>query len=178
MVIEQVHPRHRTLPRQKGGGRGDAGGYDEEAGWVLDVDDSTCAECPERLSVVYVALGWHVLRFFVTCVEDDDGQDAMACILEHRAPERGTEAGPPLWGLYHAVCTESGRRGCQGRHHARALATGPWPLGPCSMMTTAEVGTHCAPLVQGPPRCHLPLSVVFMPLPLVKRFEAGAGPNV
>ena len=74
VVIEQVHPRHRTLPRQKGGGRGDAGGYDEEAGWVLDVDDSTCAECPERLSVVN-------LRFFVTCVEDDDGQDAMACIL-------------------------------------------------------------------------------------------------
>ena len=57
MVIEQVHPRHRTLPRQKGGGRGDAGGYDEEAGWLLDVDDSTCAECPERLSVVNVALG-------------------------------------------------------------------------------------------------------------------------
>ena len=57
MVIEQVHPRHRTLPRQKGGSRGDAGGYDEEAGWVLDVDDSTCAECPERLSVVNVALG-------------------------------------------------------------------------------------------------------------------------
>ena len=57
MVIEQVHPRHRTLPRQKGGGRGDAGGYDEEAGWVSDVDDSTCAECPERLSVVNVTLG-------------------------------------------------------------------------------------------------------------------------
>ena len=48
MVIEQVHPRHRTLPRQKGGGRGDAGGYDEEAGWVLDVDDSTCAECHDN----------------------------------------------------------------------------------------------------------------------------------
>ena len=46
------------------------------------------------------------------------------------------------------------------------------------MMTTAEVGTHCAPLVQGPPRCHLPLSLVFLPLPLVKSFDAGAGPNV
>ena len=57
MVIEQVHPRHRTLPRQKGGGRGEPGGYDEEAGWLLDVDDSTCAECLERLSVVNVALG-------------------------------------------------------------------------------------------------------------------------
>jgi len=145
MVIEQVHPRHRTLPRQKGGGRGDAGGYDEEAGWVLDVDDSTCAECPERLSVVNVALGWHVLRFFVTCVEDDDGQDAMACILKHRAPERGTEAGPSLWGLYHAVCTESGRRGCQGRHHAWPPWT-PWmPRAAPRLPLSRTTHTLCAP---------------------------------
>ena len=51
--------------------------------------------------------------------------NARACILKHRAPERGTEAGPSLWGLYHAVCTESGRRGCQGRHHAWPPWT-PW----------------------------------------------------
>ena len=46
-------------------------------------------------------------------------------------------------------------------------------------MTTAEVATHCGvPLVQGQPRCRLPPSLVFLPLPLVKSFEAGAGPNV
>ena len=71
--------------------------------------------------------------------------NARACILKHRAPERVTEAGPSLWGLYHAVCTESGRRGCQGRHHAWPPWT-PWmPRAAPRLPLSRTTHTLCAP---------------------------------